>query len=110
ECAVTNRHSELFALGFFGRNIQEKLILIRDWCWLNLEHAEQTRPHQRSKAFVQNFRTVSLTLLSREPLLDEAWMQSRQAINKDFAAEVINQTGRNGDIHRDATVDCGRRF
>src|ERR1700730_18581432 len=42
---VTDRHAELFALRFLGRNVQEKLIFIRDRRRFDLEHVEQPGAH-----------------------------------------------------------------
>src|SRR2546430_3498358 len=89
KCAVAEREADFLALGFFGGDIQEKHVFVGDRSRLNLQDIEKAGPHQRSKTLVQSFGTVSLGLQSGEPLPDEARAQCGQAVDKNFATEVI---------------------
>src|SRR5207237_2961806 len=56
------------------------------------------------------FRTVSFSSERTEPFLDKTRTQSRQAVYKNFAAEMIKLTGRNRDVDRDVAIDRCRRL
>src|SRR5207237_5956192 len=82
-------------------------IFIRDRGRFDLEKIEQAGLHQCPKPFVERFRTVGLASQAAEALLNEARMQSREAIDKNFAAKMIKLTRRNRDIDWDYSVDSG---
>ena len=89
--AIADREPELFALGFFGGDVEKKCVFIGDWCWLNPEQIEKAGAHQGAKFFVKHLRAIGLTGEFGKALADETRAQSRQTVDKNFTAKAVNR-------------------
>src|ERR1041384_784044 len=101
---IAEREPELFALGFFGGDVEKKCVFIGDRSGLDPEQIEKAGPHQGANFFVHQLRAVSFAGELGKALAEETRAQSRQTVDKNFAAKAVDRAGGDGDVDRHTAV------